>query len=114
MRKIRITQIPDGDAPLEIREAWVGIILEAPDDIPRHPVDNPRGIIYGKHIPMETYYQVWITDAITALSEAGKIKEAKWWIEQVLPELDVLDFPTRCCEVVKEQKECKNVIGGTK
>lgn len=45
--KIRITDIPGGEAPLEIRRAWVGLVLPlAPgEDGPRTP--RTAGVLSG-------------------------------------------------------------------
>jgi hypothetical protein len=77
--RIRITSVPEGEAPLGIRQDWVGLVL------PTVERDEPRsgraaGIVSG--IPVKTRgFTVKTDKAIAALRQAGKARAADWWAQ---------------------------------
>lgn len=77
---IRITDVPDGDAPLEIREQWVGMVLFTALRDPQHrrtmSVMDPRD-----RKPAKVGYIVDRALAIAALRNDGKGLAADWWDE---------------------------------
>jgi hypothetical protein len=77
MPKVKITSVPPGGAPLEIKQAWVG--LELPLEEIREP-GVMRSVSGGKPDPKSFGgFPVRTTDAIQALRDAGKKKAADWW-----------------------------------
>lgn len=79
MVKIRITEIPAGEAPENIRKQWVGLIL--PVDV---FLDFKTGIqegVLGGPPKLENLngFPVKIEDAINALEEAKKQEAVLWW-----------------------------------
>ena len=53
---VRVTEAPDGEAPEEIREAWVGMVL--PTYVAEPRVGKSRGVVSGQRIPDELRYDV--------------------------------------------------------
>ena len=76
--KIRITSAPQGEAPLEIREGWVGIVLEgvlrAKDVLKVGVLTNERKRTYPSH------FVISIEDALKALSVHNS-KAHEWWYD---------------------------------
>ncbi len=112
---IRIVAIPPGEAPLGVREKWVGLCLPVAGD--RGPRDayvsgvlsGPRNRflalasrIFG-HRSKQTGYAVYVRDAIGALEKAAP-DAAAWWRNDasrlLAPDRKLL-FRTACCEPVK-------------
>lgn len=73
---IRITSIPRGEAPLDIREEWVGV---------RMPASSPyletgaAGLITGECMPERMTYAVPVKVALACLIAEGRTFAAKWW-----------------------------------
>lgn len=80
---IEITEIPDGEAPLEVRRKWVGLVLPCQyiDGTGSHSVE----VLSGK---LATGYQnaraVAQHEAIAALSEMAP-EAARWWTDHGYP-----------------------------
>jgi len=73
---IRITQVPSGDAPLEIREGWVGVQLPASEP---YFEDKAFGLTTGKSAPARRVYAVPAKLALLYLIAQGKEDAALWW-----------------------------------
>ncbi len=110
---IRVTEMPpDGDAPDEIREAWVGMVLPATYRQPRlYSLAKPRtGRIKIDHYfqtfgPQRFSFAVPADLAISTLRADGKHEAADWftdWYEEIgkLPEEEHLLFGTDCAESI--------------
>jgi hypothetical protein len=77
--EIEIVGIPDGEAPLEIREQWVGLVLPVTSGVCR----EPRGVVTGKVLDYYDGYRVKDTVAIDILY--NKSREAgQWWKDNYL------------------------------
>lgn len=74
MRAIRITRVPAGEAPLEIRQAWVGCVL--PVQFSRR--DEGKGVLTEKPEINDWHFVPW-ERAVEALSAQGKAGAAEWW-----------------------------------
>ena len=91
MKKIRITSVPPGFAPEDIRKQWLGV------EIPLTGFDNnPEGLRMG--IENMGGYKVNTQDAIDALRTAGKEDAANFWENFNLG--STLVFKQECCEIV--------------
>jgi hypothetical protein len=71
---------PDGEAPLAIREQWVGTQFP----IASRNMDGPQpelaaGIVTGSLVEMSDAVYVHLPDAIAALRAAGRTSAAEWW-----------------------------------
>jgi hypothetical protein len=94
MSFIRIVAVPPGEAPLSVREAWVGLLLPLADDGLGQPrkqltsgvISGPRNffdrfirLITGKLEPAEGY----AVEAIAAVEVLSKDnpEAARWWME---------------------------------
>jgi len=117
-RGIEITSTPVGDAPLKIREAWIGLVLPLHPDYPRDVVTMPsnsvlsesRGLqtwlrwLFRRPYPMEDWvgYAVPSAEAIRILGEKSP-QAARWWWRNVpsftQPEATFL-FDRDCCRLV--------------
>lgn len=110
MKTIRIVNVPDGNAPLHIREQWVGVDILFPkvDEIDQRALLN------------YDYYIVLSTDALEALKKQGKSHAANFWSSSVLGKY--LAFKkTDCiedhkCKYTENSRpycaECGHLIGG--
>jgi hypothetical protein len=110
--RIRITQIPDGLAPKEIREAWVGVELEAikeednPDGIPAEIVDFTTDNIACR----EPGYLVDVDLGIEALAKLPNgAKAADWFARNTSTQMPFYSFGVNEVEVLPD--EGSSVIG---
>ena len=92
--KIRITSTPDGGAPKEIRDKWVGLVL---------PVDHENNEQLADLATLARTqrtggYAVRWKDAMKALDYDTR----QWWEENLGGSFSVLVFQTSCCELVQE------------
>jgi hypothetical protein len=122
MPSILITSTPPGEAPLEIREAWVGVKLEISGDNDSSPqqydvigirtrVDGVkwklRNLLRRQHPNQEVWtgYAVELMPAIWALEKAGRNDAAIWWVKNVphllRPEQTFI-FPSSSCRFLEE------------
>lgn len=92
--RIRIIETPPGFAPLNILEEWIGVEIplvtqqQLDEDPPIRRIGNQN--VGG--------YMVLRSDAVTALSEAGKDEAARYW--ESLPVGKYLEFNRRVCQLV--------------
>lgn len=111
--RIRITSVPPGDAPLWVREKWVGVeltsVLGASSNIfPAAGVLAPPSffaslwrLITGQSRKVNGY-PVRVTSAIEELDKACP-EAAMWWREntpQLLSPSRLFVFDAKACEVV--------------
>ena len=99
--RIRIIAVPPGEAPLEIREQWVGLILPLADGMPGTWQLQTTGVITGELSDEETIgYAVEFSEAMAALAETAP-DAVKWWKTNTLylfEEEGVLIFEQDVCE----------------
>jgi hypothetical protein len=103
--RIRFVAVPQGDAPLEVREQWVGIevpCLFSHDGVPPNPGDTMRDAATGLEIPDYPGYMVLQWQAIEAL-EQNSPEAAEFWKELGFPQSDfaMFLFNHNSAEVVK-------------
>lgn len=78
--QIKIISTPDGEAPLWVREQWIGVELSV---VPGESYFQ-RGVVTEKQISKAIDgYRVKAVIAINILSHKSK-DAAKWWIENYL------------------------------
>lgn len=97
MIEIKVVAVPDGEAPLEIREQWVGITLLATGKVPPDYVG--AGVLSGKPVsyPIGGYY-IRTPVALQVLEQ--KNPEAAQWLRDNLVNCVYLIFPGAACEVI--------------
>jgi hypothetical protein len=100
---IRIIAIPPGEAPLEIREQWVGLILPLVEDEACAWEMETFGILTGK-IESETTigYAVGLHEAMAALGEKSP-EAVAWWrtnAPHLFEEDSVLVFDQVACRLI--------------
>lgn len=81
---ISIVRTPEGEAPLWVRKAWVGIIL------PCDPYSGPsedRGVLSGRNSRARSQFSVPQAEAIGLLESHNK-EAAIWWRQQGFPKGD--------------------------
>ena len=79
MKKFKIIDIPNGEAPLWVRKEWVGMILPIAENPPLNPCYI--GVLGGTVTDSgEKYYPVEIETAICLLEEE-RLEASKWWID---------------------------------
>ena len=96
--RIRIVRTPAGEAPLWVREAWVGI--EIP--LARIEAQGPQfGVCGGDASPENLRgYEVHGAEAMAALRRAGKKDAADWWQEHSELGPHHLVFGRQFCEAI--------------
>ncbi len=101
MNTIRVVAIPAGEAPVWVREAWIGIILPLAK-IPEGTKLFAQGVLGGfPHSENEGGYVVETRVAITSLKSNGKMNPVQWWESNVDPNvLKYLQFGKRFCELL--------------
>ncbi len=84
--QIRITKVPSGEAPLEIRKAWVGLVLPC-DPYLGYPDDGlDRGILSGKEVSRNRCgFSVPQDQAIEILEKEYPLAAA-WWKANGFPQ----------------------------
>jgi hypothetical protein len=98
-QSVRIVATPGGEAPLAIREAWVGLTLPLAYPSP-HRVET-IGILSLTRQPPRVGYLVDGRQAVNILAEKAP-QAATWWLEQashVVDEGYCLVFSAEVCEV---------------
>ncbi len=122
MPSILITSTPPGEAPFEVREAWVGMKLEiaGTNDINPRQYDvvgirtkiegvgwKIRNFLNRPHPTQDVWvgYEVELMPAIWALEKAGRVEAALWWTQNV-PHLlspgQTVIFPSSSCRIVEQ------------
>lgn len=96
---IQIIKVPDGEAPFEVRERWVGCVLEADFFTPDL---NGRGIVTGTLTPpLRNQYGVAVEEALHALAEQKGEDATDWWEElESLSSFEYFLFGADECQVV--------------
>ena len=101
--EIRIIGVPPGEAPLEIRQQWVGLILPLAGGEPCAWQLQTMGVLTGILEEDETIgYAVDFSEAVTALAEKSPAA-ARWWEENVshlFEEDGVLVFHKDVCQLL--------------
>ncbi len=95
--RIHVTSRPDGDAPEEIRDAWIGCVMVA-----RPAIEGSKnfGLFTGQErVGVLGGHRVSWQDAMEALERQAPTMRA-WWEAHLLPM--VLTFDTNCCEVLPD------------
>lgn len=100
MARIRIVRRPDGEAPEDVRDAWIGLILETLHD---EPFEDPsaRGSVTHRVTPM-TGVLVLSRVAIAALEAANQTEAVTWWRENTAHPCDHIElmFNVGCYEIL--------------
>ncbi|MEI6660132.1 MAG: hypothetical protein WCK91_01770 [bacterium] len=98
--KIRITSVPDGGAPLWVRQKWVGLTLPFWEEN-SEPLANVGALAEGKleRTPCASGYTVRWSDAMAALRDGDA---QAWWRTNFNPPLKNLVFSKSCCTVVEK------------
>ena len=77
--KIQIIEIPAGEAPKDIREQWIGLVLPV-DASPAFETGIQEGVLGGPPaLENLNGFPVKFEDAIIALTKTGKTEAALWW-----------------------------------
>jgi hypothetical protein len=102
IRHVRIHSIPHGEAPEEIRRAWVGLVLPLAAGL-EGPIEvESVGVVTNRKLGQETGYAVPGHLALAALRNAAPAA-AQWWTEHAprsVEENAILIFPVDCAELV--------------
>jgi hypothetical protein len=92
---VRVTSVPDGEAPEWVRQAWVGLVLPAVD---RRPV--PGIEVLSERQSVAPAYQVNTSVALTLLEVGERTAAADWWREHTTEANDPTQhflFSPDCC-----------------
>ncbi len=119
-KRVRIVAVPPGEAPSEVRQAWVGLSLPLTDQCPG-PVAVPRyglqtgpqtwlghiwRVLTGQAPARHACYLVPVIDALTELAAADPAA-ADWWRENA-PHLiasgQMFCFPVEVCRLDPESE----------
>ncbi len=85
--RIRITKVPAGEAPLEVRQAWVGLELPSKAICGYPPVQTTRGVLSDKLAPSRYEIAVPQHEALEILAERAP-EAVAWWHAHGFPERD--------------------------
>lgn len=79
MLKVRITTVPEGEAPLWVREKWLGVVLEGEEFEPREDAP-PVGVLTGESV-IRNYKGSFICTFGTAIEALRQVAPdaASWW-----------------------------------
>jgi len=101
--QIRIIGVPPGEAPLEIREQWIGLILPLADGQPCAWETKGFGVLTGTINPEQTIgFAVYPHEAMAALREKSP-EAAAWWktnAPHLFEEDSVLVFDQASCQLL--------------
>jgi hypothetical protein len=99
--EVKIVATPGGEAPLVVREAWVGLTLPLTDPTPR--MFEPEGVLTLSKQPPRVGYMVEGLKAVDMLAQKAP-RAAEWWHEHaphVLAPRYQLIFSADVCEIVQ-------------
>jgi len=122
MPLIEITSLPPGDAPSEVRAAWIGLRLKIATGNLEPQVYYVSGIhtrfdgwlwrlalrlrIYRPFLEKMVGYAIELMPAVWVLEQAGQVSAAMWWCENT-PHLvkpgQMVIFPSSCCRVFAKE-----------
>jgi hypothetical protein len=97
---VKIVATPGGEAPLDVREAWVGLTLPLSDPTPQ--TFEPMGVLTHTRQPPRVGYQVEGWRAVNVLAKKAPWAAA-WWREKaphVLAPCYQLIFSADVCKIV--------------
>ncbi len=97
---IRITSIPEGEAPEEIRRAWVGLVLPVWTTTDGRDGIIQTGVVSGKAVPPLKGYVVDADEAIRILGKSNR-KAKVWWETKALKS-GSFTFSEKWCEIVPD------------
>lgn len=102
--KVRIVSTPPGDAPEEVRRAWIGVVLEG-EAFRSKPGWHVGGVLTGQEVENPSGFIVPVRDAIAALGILHSGAAAWWtkWYETMIGVMDELVFTSSCYEVVEAE-----------
>jgi hypothetical protein len=98
---VKIVATPGGEAPLDVREGWVGLTLPLTDPTPR--MFEPEGVLTLSKQPPRVGYMVEGWKAVDMLAQKAP-RAAEWWHEHaphVLAPCYQLIFSADVCEIVQ-------------
>lgn len=101
-RRIRIVAPPPGEAPIDVRGAWVGLTLPLVPHAPAPYTAATTGAVSGRDAPPLTGYVVNGKQAVDRLAATAPWAAA-WWREHaphILVDNYQFLFPADVCEVV--------------
>lgn len=107
METIKVVAVPEGEAPLWVRKAWVGCVLLAEKGF----YLPGKGITFwaqGREVltdqmtdPMQEWFWVSRERAIEMLKVQGRSNAAVWWQYVCpMPKAEMLLFKPEECEVI--------------
>ena len=112
--RVRIIGVPDGEAPLALREKWVGVVMPVDELMSKASESHYAGFVshgtkslkqIGEGAPNYGGLAILFEDAMMSLREAGKSLAAEEWerCKVTWPRHDThLIFSRQCCEIVEE------------
>ena len=114
MASIRITSVPPGEAPVTVREAWMGLALPLHRERPGRylgsgVLSGPRTVgaslfrLLTFRFALHQGYAVPTLPAIEVLERSNPVA-ARWWRENtphVVRARRYFIFPAECCERVE-------------
>ncbi len=97
---VKIIAVPPGQAPLAIRQEWVGMTLPVAENLPPDTIEI--GVFGGELNPNDRNgYPVETALAIQELEKQGRPETAKWWrtnLDTTQPPW--LSFPHYVCRFI--------------
>jgi len=104
--QIRIVGVPPGEAPQNIREQWVGLVLPLAPDFPTTFQTETFGVVSGEEDDEPTIGYVVDFEAAMAVLAGNSPDAVSWWREHasyLLGEDGTLVFDEYVCEMVDHE-----------
>src|SRR5262245_31416390 len=86
--RIRIVRVPEGEAPLEIRQAWVGLVLPCDPYLGYPASGGEQGVCTGRKSARNRYGFGVPQDQAIAVLDIENPQAAAWWRTQGFPRGD--------------------------
>jgi hypothetical protein len=113
-RRIRIIATPPGEAPPEVRAAWVGCVLPLFGRTGDRRISGKvRGVLSRKRAAPFEGYAVRVLDALRALGRWDP-QAARWWREHaphLMNRRQLFLFPEETCKLLDAEDETEGPAG---
>ena len=113
---IKFIAAPQGEEPIEIREAWIGVEVMCEYSVDGWGCDNShvQNVVSGEVVAKYAGYIVLQSEAITKLEKKSS-HVVKYWRELGFPQsVDAgFLFNTECVEIIKAPRTYEELFGTT-
>jgi len=83
--RVFVARVPEGEAPLTIREAWVGLTLPCLPIIGYSSDTRDRGVLTNQELPRNRYCASVPQEEALKILETHRPDAAQWWRDHGYP-----------------------------